>query len=161
LNTTQGATSYNWNFGDASALGSTNTSVLTNPNHTYSIVGSYGVFLVATSNKGCKDTAQLVVEVTPDFVLYIPNTFTPDGNGLNDFFLPMGVGIDENNYRMEVYDRWGERVFTSNNFSKGWDGSIKGNKIGEQAVYVYKIIVYDLQGNKHPFVGHITLLNNN
>jgi gliding motility-associated-like protein len=160
-NTTQGATSYSWNFGDASALGSTNTSVLTNPNHTYSIVGSYGVFLVATSNKGCKDTAQLVVEVTPDFVLYIPNTFTPDGNGLNDFFLPMGVGIDENNYRMEVYDRWGERVFTSNNFSKGWDGSIKGNKIGEQAVYVYKIIVYDLQGNKHPFVGHITLLNNN
>ena len=160
-NTTQGATSYNWNFGDASALGSTNTSVLTNPNHTYSIVGSYGVFLVATSNKGCKDTAQLVVEITPDFVLYIPNTFTPDGNGLNDFFLPMGVGIDENNYRMEVYDRWGELVFTSNNFSKGWDGSIKGNKIGEQAVYVYKIIVYDLQGNKHPFVGHITLLNNN
>ena len=161
INTSQGATGYNWNFGDAGAFGSTNTSVLTNPNHTYSYVGSFGVFLVATSSKGCKDTAQLVVEITPDFALYIPNTFTPDGNGVNDFFLPMGVGIDEENYRMEIFDRWGEQVFTSNNFRKGWDGSIKGNKIGEQAVYIYKITVYDLQGNKHPFVGHITLLKAN
>ena len=161
INTSQGATGYNWNFGDAGAFGSTNTSVLTNPNHTYSYVGSFGVFLVATSSKGCKDTAQLIVDIVADFALYIPNTFTPDGNGVNDFFLPMGVGIDEENYRMEIFDRWGEQVFTSNNFRKGWDGSIKGNKIGEQAVYVYKITVYDLQGNKHPFVGHITLLKAN
>jgi hypothetical protein len=104
------------------ATGGTNTSILTNPSHYYSVVGPYAVNLVATSIKGCKDTAKVIVEITPDFALYIPNTFTPDGNGLNDMFQPIGVGIDEENYRMDIFDRWGENIFTSNSFQKrmGW-----------------------------------------
>jgi gliding motility-associated-like protein len=98
------------------------------------------------------------VEVKPDFAIYIPNTFTPDGNGLNDMFFPLGVGIDEENYRLDIFDRWGENIFTSNNFRKGWDGSVKGGKIAPQGVYVYKLMVYDLQGNKYPFVGHVTVI---
>ena len=160
-NTSQGAVGYNWNFGDPMAIGGTNTSILINPSHSYANAGIYTVYLEVTSIKGCKDNTSLQVEVTPDFALYVPNTFTPDGNGLNDVFLPMGVGIDEDNYRMDIFDRWGEQIFTSNSFRKGWDGSVKGNKIGQNGVYVYKITVYDMKGNKHPYVGHVTLLNNN
>ena len=136
-----------------------NTSTVTNPSHSYGFVGMYGVNLVATSIKGCKDTAKVMVEITPDFALYIPNTFTPDGNGVNDIFQPMGVGIDEENYRLDIYDRWGENIFTSNSFRKGWDGTVKGgSKMAEQGVYIYKMQVKDTQGNKHPYVGHVTVI---
>ena len=159
FNTSQGATSYYWDFGDPAAIGGTNTSIVTNPSHSYTFVGPYSVNLVATSIKGCKDTAIIIVEITPDFALYIPNTFTPDGNGLNDIFQPLGVGIDEENFRLDIYDRWGENIFTSNAFRKGWDGTVKGgSKIAEQGVYTYKMSVRDTQGNKHPYVGHVTLL---
>jgi gliding motility-associated-like protein len=159
INTSQGATSYYWDFGDPLATGGTNTSIVTSPSHYYSVVGPYAVNLVATTVKGCKDTAKVIVEITPDFAVYIPNTFTPDGNGLNDIFQPMGVGIDEENYRLDIYDRWGENIFTSNAFRKGWDGTVKGgSKIAEQGVYIYKMTVRDTKGNKHPYVGHVTLL---
>ncbi|RME16563.1 MAG: hypothetical protein D6799_04795 [Bacteroidetes bacterium] len=60
---------------------------------------------------------------------------------------------------MLIYDRWGELIYESNNFSKGWDGSVKGNvRKATQDVYVYKIYVRDLKGNRHEFVGHVTCL---
>ena len=159
INTSQGASSYYWDFGDPSATNGSNTSTVTKPSHSYTFVGPYAVNLVATSIKGCKDTAKIIVEITPDFALYIPNTFTPDGNGVNDIFQPLGVGIDEENYRLDIYDRWGENIFTSNSFRKGWDGTVKGgSKMAEQGVYTYKMIVRDTQGNKHPYVGHVTVL---
>ena len=159
INTSQGATSYYWHFGDPSANNGSNTSIVTNPSHAYAYAGTYDVNLVASTIKGCKDTAMLMVEVTPDFSLYIPNTFTPDGNGLNDVFQPIGVGIDEENYRMDIYDRWGETIFTSDVFQKGWDGSVKGvSKMATQGVYTYRIMVVDLQGGKHPYVGHVTVI---
>ena len=162
INTSQGATSYFWDFGDPAAQGTTNTSYLMNPSHTYGFVGEYKVNLMAISDRGCKDIASLLVEITPDFALYVPNTFTPDGNGLNDMFQPMGVGIDEEDYRMDIFDRWGENIFTSNNFRKGWDGTVKGgSKTAPQGVYTYKMMVKDLQGNKHPKIGHVTVIRQN
>ena len=161
-NTSIGGASYLWDFGDPAATGGMNNATTFNATHSYAYVSPYNVNLVVTSSHGCTDVALVAVEITPDFALYIPNTFTPDGNNVNDFFQPLGVGINEDNYRMDVYDRWGEVIFTSNNFRKGWDGSVKGSgKIAEQGVYVYKLMVYDLQGNKHPFVGHVTVLIGN
>jgi gliding motility-associated-like protein len=162
FNTTTGAVSYLWDFGDPAALNGMNNATTFDASHSYSYVSPYNVNLVATSIHGCVDVALLTVEITPDFALYVPNTFTPDGNNTNDFFQPMGVGINEDNYRMDIFDRWGENIFTSNNFRKGWDGSVKGSgKLAEQGVYVYRLMVFDLQGNKHPFVGHVTVLREN
>ena len=77
-------------------------------------------------------------------------------------FQPMGVGIDEENYRMDIFDRWGENIFTSNSFRKGWDGTvIGGSKLAPQGVYTYKLLVHDIQGNKHPYVGHVTVIRQN
>ena len=159
VNTSQGAVNHYWDFGDPAALPGTNNSVLVNPSHSYSYVGEYAVNLQVTSEYGCTDIATLLVEITPDFAIYIPNAFTPDGNGVNDIFQPLGVGIDEENYRMDVFDRWGEVIFTSNNFRKGWDGTVKGGSlIAQQGVYTYKILIKDTKGTKRPYVGHVTLL---
>ena len=160
FNSSVGASQYLWNFGDYASP--TNTSSAVNPSHEYTYSGTYTVMLIATNQYGCKDFITKVITIDPEFHLYIPNVFTPDGNGLNDVFQPKGVGIDENDYKMLIFDRWGELIFQSNNFNKGWDGSVKGS-LGKatQDVYVYKIYVKDLKGNRHEFVGHVTCLPNN
>jgi gliding motility-associated-like protein len=156
-NLSQGAISYFWDFGDI-ASASNNTTEM-NPVHVYENAGVYQVWLVAFNNKGCKDTVMHTVEILADYALYIPNTFTPDDNGLNDIFQPKGVGIDEEHYKMYIFDRWGEIIFTSDEFSKGWDGTVKGSgKQAEQGVYVYKIVVRDMKGNDHRYVGHVNCL---
>ena len=161
-NTSLGAVSYVWDFGDPAAQIGGNNSTFVNTNHTYGFAGTYNVSLLATSIHGCKDIVSHPIEITPDFALYIPNCFTPDANGKNDMFQPLGVGIDEDNYRMDIFDRWGENIFTSNNFRKGWDGTVKGStKTAPQGVYIYKLQVFDLQGGKHPYVGHVTVIREN
>ena len=157
-NTSQGAVTYSWDFGDPSVGTVMNTSSAVNPTHFYDHTGTYNVHLFATSVHTCIAEALIQVEITPDFALYIPNAFTPDGNNTNEFFQPAGIGINEDNYRMDIFDRWGELIFTSNNFRKGWDGSVKGGKSAPQGVYIYRLMVYDMEGNKHPFTGHVTVI---
>jgi gliding motility-associated-like protein len=156
-NFSQGGSTYVWDFGDYASL--QNASSAMNPHHDYSVAGNYDVYMVVINSYGCKDTAIHRIVVEPDFSLYIPNAFTPDQNSRNDVFQPKGVGIDEDKYKMEIFDRWGELIFTSNQFSKGWDGSVKGSsQIAQDGVYIYKIYVTDLKGNKKQYVGHVTLL---
>ncbi len=156
-NNSTGATSFFWDFGDYTSK--KNTSGLINPSHTYEYVGVYDVHLVAINAFGCKDTIKKPVEVKPDMGVYIPNAFTPDGNNINEEFKPKGYGIKDEPYKMEIFDRWGELLFTSENLSRGWNGSVKGTTtIAEEGVYVYKVTVMDLEGNKHYFIGHVTLL---
>ena len=155
-NQSQGAAQYIWDFGDQAPASNTTT---THPSHSYNNVGEYNVFLVAINNKGCKDTIMHRVEITPDHAVFIPNAFTPDGNGKNDMFNVYGVGIDEDRFKMEIFDRWGELIFSSNTFRKGWDGTVKGSAVdAQEGVYIYKILVTDIDGNKKNYVGHITLL---
>jgi len=127
--------------------------------HSYETANVYQVWLVAFNDKGCRDTVMHTVEILGEYALYIPNTFTPDGNGLNDIFQPKGVGIDESSYKMYIFDRWGEIIFTSDEFRKGWDGTVKGSgKPAEQGVYTYKILVKDFEGNVPPYIGHLNFL---
>jgi len=156
-NESVGAASFFWDFGDYTSPN--NTSTLIHPSHTYEYVGNYIVYLVAINAYGCKDTARQVIEVRPEVLVYIPNAFTPDGNGKNDVFFPKGIGIREDGYKMEIFDRWGELIFTSNKLSEGWDGRVKGTGvIAQEGVYVYKIMVTTLEGDKKYYTGHVTLL---
>ncbi|MDX2171847.1 MAG: gliding motility-associated C-terminal domain-containing protein [Bacteroidota bacterium] len=156
-NQSMGATSYVWDFGDYASLN--NTSGFTHPSHAYDAVGQYNIYLVAINAKGCKDTVMHTIEITPEMAIYIPNAFTPDDNNLNDTFQPKGFGINEDKYRMDIFDRWGELLFTTNTFKKGWDGRAKGgSEIVQDGVYIYKIYVVDLEGNKKNYVGHVTLI---
>ncbi|HPQ09315.1 MAG TPA: gliding motility-associated C-terminal domain-containing protein [Bacteroidia bacterium] len=157
FNTSVGATSYTWNFGDYASSNNISTSI--NPSHDYLNSGTYYVTLIAVNQYGCENRITKPIYIDPEFHIYIPNVFTPDGNGLNDVFNVKGVGIDENNFKMYIFDRWGEMIFSTSNLYEGWDGSVKGhdNK-ATQDVYVYKIYLKDLKGGKHEFVGHVTCL---
>jgi large repetitive protein len=157
-NTSTNASSYVWDFGDYS-YPNTNSSYVMSPNHLYNNVGQYQIYLVAINSHDCKDTATATIEITPDMGVYIPNAFTPDGNGRNDVFMPYGYGINEDKYKMEVFDRWGELIFSSSTFRKGWDGTVKGtSQIAQDGVYIYKIMITDLENNKKNYVGHVTLI---
>jgi gliding motility-associated-like protein len=157
-NTSQGAISYNWGFGDSYSSGSNNESTVTNPIHEYTHSGEYVVTLVATSIHGCEDRTSNTIEIKPEFTFYIPNCFTPDGSdGVNDIFYGMGVGIEK--YEMWVFDRWGEKIFYTNDIHKGWDGKKAGHdKIVQQDVYVWKVKLTDVFAKKHDYIGHVTLL---
>lgn len=104
---------------------------------------------------GCVDYDTVCVYVTKDFDVFIPNAFTPNEDGYNDVFIPVGYGINE--IRLTIFDRWGEQIFTSNETSIGWDGSRKGKQC-EQGVYVYKAEIKTMAGHTVERVGHVTLL---
>jgi gliding motility-associated-like protein len=152
-----GAISWDWSFGDWG------TSVLENPIHTYASQGIYDVWLHIEDNYGCKDSTTSRIIINSLFTIYIPNAFSPDGNGVNEIFIPSGVGIDEEKYVMQIYDRWGNRIFETTDIGIGWDGNIEGQEISEMekmsAVFVYYIKLYeDGTGVSHEYRGTITLL---
>jgi len=139
------ANSWVWNFGDGS------TSVSPNPvNHFYNDTGTYTILLVTTSTMGCKDSTHQTITITPFFTLYIPNTFTPNGDGLNEIFAPKGEGISS--YNMNIYDRWGNVIFYTNDINKGWDGTVGGsNKIAQTDTYIY-LINLTASSNEHYYM---------
>jgi len=133
-NSTTGAALYNWNFGDG-----TGSSVV-DPWHTFpEAVDNYDIVLTATSDHGCIDTAHATVHVEEDLIYYVPNTFTPDGDGHNEDFKPVITsGIDPSFYHFSIYNRWGETVFESQDIEEGWNGEFKGIT-AQDGTYTWKI----------------------
>jgi gliding motility-associated-like protein len=151
-----GAT-YEWNFGEL--ISTTNSSTDENPLHIYSGPGYYNVLLEVTSPNGCYDTVSHVIYIEPEFAIYIPNAFSPNEDSKNEIFLPLGIGIDEERFHMYIFDRWGEIIFETNNYAKGWDGTAKGKSaFVQEDVYIYKVVVYDVKNNKHNLTGHVTVV---
>lgn len=103
---------------------------------------------------GCK----AIDDVTIFFegIIYVPNTFTPDGSGNNDYFFPKGGNIVE--YEMLIFNRWGELIFESDNFNDRWDGTYANGLPCPDGTYVWKIIYEDVMGNREEIVGHVNLL---
>jgi gliding motility-associated-like protein len=105
----------------------------------------------------CATTANLTINIRDDdATLYVPNAFTPTGDGLNDLFIPLSTGIVM--YNMKVFNRWGEMIFETDDLDTGWDGRYKGIFV-QDGVYVW-IINYrtNCTGNKYlRKIGHITL----
>ncbi len=130
----------------------------TNPTYAFPEVGNYFTFLKVTSNHGCIDSTVKQITVVEDITFFIPNSFTPNGDGNNEIFMPKGVGVKK--YRMDIFDRWGQLVFTSTDFNQGWDGkSKKGGDVLPGDVYVYKISLTNTSNSKPQyFTGHVTLI---
>lgn len=143
---------WNWNFGDLQ------TSVVQDPpSHTYATVGTYIITLIASTQYNCIDTTYQTIIIEPDFLFYIPNAFTPDGDGINDFFTGKGIYIEE--FEMSIFDRWGNMIYRSDDISKPWDGKAnKGTEIAQSDVYVYSIKVTDFKMGKHNYSGIVTLV---
>ncbi|MDO8999778.1 MAG: gliding motility-associated C-terminal domain-containing protein, partial [Bacteroidota bacterium] len=101
-------------------------------------------YVIQTVNEfGCKATDDMCIEVTTEYGVYIPNAFTPNGDGINDEFLIKGYNITD--ITMDIFDRWGEKLFSSKELANGWKGTFK-NADCEQGVYIYKITYKGLDG---------------
>lgn len=146
----QGASVWSWNFGDGGTANSQN------PSHQYGDSGTYVIWLNIENQYGCKDSIWKTIRVEPEYALYIPNTFTPDGDGNNDYFAPKGYGIEEQS--MLIFDRWGEVIFEGYQLDSKWDGKVKNRSVGKTDVYTYKIETKDIKGESHTYIGKVTLL---
>ena len=152
-----GASSWFWNFGDPST--STNFSTLQDPTHKFSTEGNFLITLTVESQYGCVDSTSGIIRILPAYSIYIPNAFTPNSDGINDFFQAYGTNIAE--YKMYIFDRWGEIMYEADDINKGWSGrSTKTYEALMQDVYVYKIIAKDIFGKEHKYIGRVTLLIN-
>ncbi|RFC54373.1 choice-of-anchor L domain-containing protein [Brumimicrobium aurantiacum] len=130
--------SYEWNFEEGDPIFATSV----NPTSTFpnDKTGEYEVELITTSEHGCKDTSTNIVEVIPDVTIFAPNSFTPNGDELNPTWKPMIQGVDNMNVTIEIYNRWGEKVWESHDLNVGWDGTYgSGNIIVPAGVYVWKV----------------------
>jgi hypothetical protein len=158
INTSSGAISYSWDFGDGGS------STLVNPHHTYNSVGTFTVQLISTNQYGCSDTE--IKDVITDADVIFPNAFSPGfegGNGgsynyndlSNDVFFPFTSGVTD--YKLQIFNRWGELIFESLDVKIGWDGYYRG-QVCQQDVYIWKAYLKLNNGKTYDLVGDVTLL---
>jgi gliding motility-associated-like protein len=156
-NLSQGATSYYWDFGDGNP-----GSTAFEPEHTFPFdqSGEYAITLTGYSEFGCPAEKVKFVHVFPDFTVYVPNSFTPDQNGVNEVFKPVLEGFNPQDYTLYIFNRWGDLIFESHDMEVGWDGTFAGQNFQVQDnVYVWKIIAgLKESADTKIFVGHVALL---
>lgn len=122
-------------------LGDGNVSYERNLQHNYYVPGEYSLRQMVTNQYGCVAYAFKTLKVEPVMTFYIPNAFTPDGDGTNEIFKCYGLNIEE--FRMEIYDRWGELVFESNDIDYGWNGKLFNESDRPMSqMDVYAVVVY-------------------
>ena len=157
-NQSSGADTYNWEFGDGG------NSIDFSPQHLYTSLGIFQVQLIAVSQYGCSDTA--VIGVTTNADVIFPNVFTPNKGGSsggfydinsldNDIFFPYTSGVIE--FKLDIFNRWGELIFESNDIKQGWDGYYRG-QLCQLDVYIWKAYVKLNNGKIFNKKGDVTIL---
>ena len=148
---------WNWSFGENGELG---TSSETDPSLVFPDAepGTYPVQLITENANDCSDTSMLYVVVDGVYNFYMPSAFTPDGDGINDYFFPLGESVSEQGYELRVFNRWGDVVFFSEDMSGKWDGTDNSGPV-EVGVYVWIVkTVDDITGRFREYTGHVSLI---
>jgi gliding motility-associated-like protein len=151
---TAGPVEWYWTFGVGSS-----SSTSQNPTYVYPDTGTYQVMLVVSAAGGaCPDTAWGEVRIDPELLIWIPNAFTPNGDGKNDVFTPVFSDITYvDAYELLVFDRWGNLLYTSKEPYRGWDGKYK-DQTSQIDTYVYRVWVRGIDGTSHRYIGHVNLI---
>jgi gliding motility-associated-like protein len=169
------ATEYHWDFDDGA------TSDEFEPRHFYKLEGKYNVTLIAGKDYGpkdvdgdgvidknivCYDTVRNELVALDGGYIKLPNAFTPSVNGstggvagngtFNDVFLPIARGVEE--FEMQIFDRWGNLLFQTQDRNVGWDGYDRNHKLMPAGVYVYKLIMRLSNGQRTTKIGDVTLI---
>ncbi|MFZ5551559.1 MAG: gliding motility-associated C-terminal domain-containing protein [Bacteroidota bacterium] len=119
-------------------------------------VNDYRVVAHKKNNTAIESVSNEVQIATP-ISIFIPNAFTPNEDGTNDEFGIVGEGVEE--MTLYIFNRWGEVIFESNDVSKKWNGTFKGEKC-ENGVYVYKVVARNKMTNQFfEKTGHVTLVS--
>ncbi|MFB0923684.1 MAG: PKD domain-containing protein, partial [Vicingaceae bacterium] len=140
-NLSLGGAAYFWSFNDG------DTTSLVNPSHTFQDTGTFYVNLLVTNQFGCTNDIDVPIVINPWFTIEVPNAFTPNPSGpnggkydvnslLNNVFFPYTEFVEE--YKLMIFNRWGELIFESDDLAIGWDGYFNGI-LSQQDVYVWKI----------------------
>ena len=137
-----------WDFGDSAY------SVLTNPVHEFEATGTYDVWLTVVDSNQCVDSVVHTIIMYYDFVLYMPNSFTPNDDGDNDSFGPMGLRMEEyQSYEFLVFNRWGEIIFKTTDINDWWFGADC-----QHGTYSWAIAIVDELGALRKKVGEVLLI---
>ena len=125
------------------------------PKQQYTATGTFNACLIAFNNAGCSDTLCMPVSAIVVPALDVPNAFTPLSNDVNSVIMVRGFGIVK--MRFIIWNRWGQKVFETNNPQQGWDGKVKG-VVQPMDVYAYTLDVEFFDGKKATKKGDITLI---
>ena len=148
--------SWDWDF---AGLG---TSQDENPTFQFPAdTGTYAVDLLVTTDKSCEADTTISIRIGAEFNMYFPNSFTPNGDGLNDVFGPVGIGIEPDAYSMLIFDRWGKLVYETETLSTPWDGTYNGStNIAPEGSYVVRIVANDYtdESDRNEYIFYVNLL---
>jgi gliding motility-associated-like protein len=128
--------------------------------HELSMPGIFSITQIVTNSFGCTDTLTVEYDLEPELLVYVPNAFTPDADGLNEVFKPVISGATLQSYRFFIVDRWGETVFDTTDRNAGWIGDFRG---GDHFVmggaYVWQLEVSTVEKRiKQVYTGHVTII---
>jgi gliding motility-associated-like protein len=151
LDRSENATNWNWKFGSVGA------SILQDPEYIFNDTGKVKVRLIASNQNSCFDTTEQVIPVLDKINIFFPNAFTPNGNGIND-----GFGLNANQfeyvkgYRLQVFNRWGEKLFDSENKEERWLSPDDPNIL--QGVYIWVAKIKDIYNVVHDMSGRVEVI---
>lgn len=148
-----GAIAWRWEFG-------TNfNSNLPSPNYTFPDTGRYVVNQIVTHQSGCRDTATAVIDIFPEVRYFLPNAFTPNNDAKNDVYLGEGLMEGAKNFRMTIWNRWGELVFETDDPDQGWNGrKLNNGQESPNGVYVVLVSYKEPRGDLIELKGYATLI---
>ncbi len=139
-----------------------NVSKDRNPNYQFPAdTGEYGVNLNVSTVRGCEHDTTIIVRIGAEYNLYIPNSFTPNGDGLNDVFSPVGLGVDPDAYSIYIYNRWGELIYEAKTLNRAWDGRImNSDQMAAIGSYVWKVVANDYTNDseRNEYTGYINVI---
>jgi gliding motility-associated-like protein len=155
-NSSIGAVSYSWDFGDGS-----NLNYEHNPSHLYDDKKGrvYSVTLIASNEYGCNDTLKQIITIEDRLIYYIPNAFTPNGDEVNQTFKPVfNAGFTAEDFTLEIFNRYGELIFETRDPNMGWDG-VYGDFIVPEGTYIWKVTLRERMTDRKVIdTGHVTVL---
>jgi gliding motility-associated-like protein len=133
-----------------------------NPSYEFSYADTFYVTLTATTINGCSDVVTNPIVVEDISEVWIPNSFSPNSDGLNDTWFPIGRNLDSKAIGIEVmvFNRWGQLIYESDNADKPWNGShLNSAEICPQGVYSYSVVFINEKGEEYSYKGHVNLVN--
>jgi gliding motility-associated-like protein len=143
---------WDWDMGDGNKLTGKNIS------HIYPEPGDYKISLAVSDINECTDSISKIIHIHNELIIFIPNIFTPNGDGINDTWKPEMLDYSKKGYQLSIFDRWGQRIFHTTDTEEAWDGTINNKIAASNAVFSYQIMVKDVMGKGYKFTGHITLV---
>lgn len=151
-NHSQGAVNYYYHFDDGY-----NYSEKESPSYKFYNSGDHNIYMIATSEKGCTDTAEQKIYIEP-FSVFIPNSFTPDGDQFNPSF-EAKVWLEPFEWEFRIYNRWGEEIFSAFDYQSSWDGTYNGQQI-PSGLYNYTLRYRPCYMQDHTILlnGHVNLI---